>query len=426
MPEQPLAPLTLPALKAHIGDWNYYVTFIRFADAVQRVRAAEDIHTASSLRDLLQRGLRDRAPDIAEYLRHQGQRFFNAIVVGTYGGHPQWHELEVTRPDFLQVEIPDYLNGALGLLVLEGTETLFAIDGQHRIAGMAKAIAEDPEMGKEEIAAIFVRGVAQSERARDPEGFERTRRLFTTLNSRGKPVGKRDIIALDEDDIVAIVTRHLVEDNPLFKDKVDTKGSKSINRSNRVALTTIIALYDALDAYFGDLVQSLPGQKLRRPKDSVLTRFVRDSDRLYAALVRAFPPLQAMQESSPTDEVAGQYRSRQGGHLLFRPVGFIMAHRILRRFRVAGLSVTRAVRLLASAPMMLDDAPWAGLLWDPANRRMITASENQRVAERVLYHGLGGSLAAYKTSAAELRAEWAGLINRPVRSVRLPRFVARP
>lgn len=51
------------------------------------------------------------------------------------------------------------------------------------------------------------------------EGKTRTRRIFSTLNRYAKPVGKGDIIALDEDDIVAIITRDLLEEYPLFQNK---------------------------------------------------------------------------------------------------------------------------------------------------------------------------------------------------------------
>ena len=50
----------------------------------------------------------------------------------------------------------------------------------------------------DEVSVIFVAHEATS------QGLERTRRLFTTLNKTDRPVSKGDIIALDEDDVVAI------------------------------------------------------------------------------------------------------------------------------------------------------------------------------------------------------------------------------
>lgn len=46
--------------------------------------------------------------------------------------------------------------------------------------------------------------------------MQRSRRLFSTLNRYAKPVSMRDIIALDEDDVVAIASRDLIDTHPLF------------------------------------------------------------------------------------------------------------------------------------------------------------------------------------------------------------------
>lgn len=49
----------------------------------------------------------------------------------------------------------------------------------------------------------------------------RTRRLFTSLNKKAKPVDKSAVIALDEDDLAAYATRALVENSRVFdEDKV--------------------------------------------------------------------------------------------------------------------------------------------------------------------------------------------------------------
>src|SRR5688500_11450244 len=88
-------PLHLPALRAHMGDWIYYITFMPMREIAARISVAEDIHTAETLKELLQRQLTNRSGEIESYLRTQPQRFFNALVVGTYGGKPQWHEVSI-------------------------------------------------------------------------------------------------------------------------------------------------------------------------------------------------------------------------------------------------------------------------------------------------------------------------------------------
>ena len=204
--------LMLPALRSKMGDWWYYSSVMRMSDIAERVSIAKEIHQSRSLRDLLQRQLTDRAGEIADYLIRQDQRFFNSLVVGTYGGDPKWHEVSMSRgPSAPDCHFPTELQGILGLLVLDGNERLFALDGQHRVAGIRRALERNPALGREEVSVILVAGVTQDRRDEDPAGFERTRRLFTTLNRYAKPVSKMDTIALDEDDSVAIVTRNLVE-----------------------------------------------------------------------------------------------------------------------------------------------------------------------------------------------------------------------
>jgi DNA sulfur modification protein DndB len=423
MSENTLGQLVVPALKARMGDWSYYIGFLQFRDVADRISVAEEIHVADSLKELLQRGLRDRAPEIAAYLHSQAQRFFNALVVGTYGGHPQWYEVEIKSSSRFNAPLPDYVKGALGLLVLSGSETMFAIDGQHRVAGIRKAIDDDEGLSAEEVAVIFIKGVSASKREHDPEGFERTRRLFTTLNSRAKSVSKKDIIALDEDDLIAIVTRRLIEKHRLFAGKVYSKGVKSIPRTNSSDLTTVVALYDALDALFIDDITDLPLQKRKRPDDHKIDSCYSKSVSWYQHLTNVFPPLREVLNSSPEERVAGRYRGANGGHILFRPIGFVMVHRVGLWLLRSGKTVKEVTKLLSKVPTDLSKQPWTGLLWDKVNKRMLYGAENRRAAERLLFHSLGGDLRDQRTTPTELRTEISGLLNKEPNQVHLPKYI---
>lgn len=219
--------LILPALRAKMGNWVYYVTFLQMGEIAKRIELAEDIHPSSTLKEMIQRQITDRADPIAEYLLNQPQRFFNSLIVGVYGGSPNWCELAIgTNRLFDSESLPLYLEGALGILQLDGRETLFAIDGQHRVEGIKKALEEDKDLKTDEVSVIFV-----AHRTED-EGMERTRRLFTTLNRHAKPVQKSEIIALDEDDTIAIITRGLVEKYPLFSD--DHLFSTQVEQDNHL------------------------------------------------------------------------------------------------------------------------------------------------------------------------------------------------
>lgn len=83
--------------------------------------------------------------------------------------------------------------------------------------------------------------------SKDEIGMQRTRRMFSTLNRYAKPVSLRDIIALDKDDIVATVSRNLIDGTMLFNDEriLDAK-TKAIPEGNDTALTTIITYYECI------------------------------------------------------------------------------------------------------------------------------------------------------------------------------------
>ena len=224
--------------------------------------------------------------------------------------------------------------------------------------------------------------------------------------------------------MVAIITRTLVEQHPLFKDKVYGREARSISPKNRTALTTVIALYDGLDEILKPSVKTLNFKKRRRPEEDEIASLQRAVEELYALLTKQFKPLAEMFASEPSDEVAGKYRNNiTGGHLIFRPIGFTMIHRVLARLVKSGVTLSAAVKRVGHVPMMLDESPWTGLLWDAVNQRMITTPENQRMAERLAFHSVGGDLADYRTDPVKLRSELAGLLHRPLKNIILPVFV---
>jgi len=411
--------LKVPGLRARMGDWVYYITFLKMRDIAERVFLATEIHRSQVLRELIQRQVDEssHSTSITQYLLHQRQRFFNALVIGVYGGSPAWLELSVEQSKQLGLDkLPRYIEGALGILVFDGSEKLFAIDGQHRVVGIKNALAQKPDLGEEEQSVIFLA------HERSTKGMQRTRRLFTTLNRYAKPVSKMEIIALDEDDVLAIVTRRLLEHYPLFRNWTAITKGKNIPIGDRKKLTTIVALYDALDSYFATEPRAWKEFRKLRPSDTGIDSYYERAKELWDAMLDRFPPLQRLVDSKPDDEVAAEYRNENGGHLLFRPVGLVLVVAVIRAFMDEGHKLKRIVRALSEAPMTLAEVPWSGLLWDPANRRMTISGERQRVALRVLFCGLGGDLKRFKTTPGDLRAELAGLLVKDISDVRLPRF----
>ena len=399
--------LIIPALKTHMGDWVYYVTILKMEQVAEMINIAEEIHTSKVLKDMIQRQITARAKQISSYLLNQPQRFFNAIVVGVYGGSPDWYELAInSNPRFNLNTLPNEFEGVIGFLRFDGTQTLYAIDGQHRVKGIRQALEENGSLKSEEVSALFVA------HRNDTEGMERTRRLFTTLNRYAKPVSKSDIVALDEDDIVAIVTRRLVENHPLFQDKISLAKTKAIGVKDNRSFTTIITLYDVLDILFREGGRYWNEYKRQRPDDGEIGRFYDKSVHFWDAMAEHFNSIGAICSSRPAENVAGDHRHRQGGNLLFRPIGLLIVANVVRKAKESGLSEKEAIKRISGVSMEISNKPWAGLLWDKVNQRMINERPHQKVARNLLYLNIGGDLAVMNTSYEKLLQEYAGILNR--------------
>ena len=138
--------LLLPAIRGHIGNWIYYATFLRMEQIVD-VHITYGIYSSNVLKEMIQKEVSKRAISFTDYLLNQAQPFFNSLVIGVQGGSPDWYELEIdTNPYFDEDVLPQDLNGILGILRLDGTQILFAIDGQHRVQGIKQALKTNDEL----------------------------------------------------------------------------------------------------------------------------------------------------------------------------------------------------------------------------------------------------------------------------------------
>ncbi len=399
--------LILPSLRGNFGDWVYYTCLMSVKDIAERVNYAEEIHTDQALSKLIQRSLEGpRAKHIANYLTNTSERFFSAMVLATYGGEPQWMDVG----NFHSTSSPEIVNSldegsrdAMGFLALSGNERIFAVDGQHRLAGIREAIREQADFEGEQLPVILIGHDEKNKR-------QRTRRLFTTLNKTAKPVQKRDIIALDEDDAMAIISRRLVEEHAWFKDpRIAVISSSNVPSTNTECLTTITNLYNVLRLLLLHHTKQKSDRTLRflRPSDEVLEEYYQYALSFFTALAKHFPPVKDAFTSKVADPVA-KYRNDHGGHILFRPIGLLIVTDLVNAYMTAHeATVADAVKAVAAIPTDLSKAPYKGVIWD-ADRGLINAKQ-KALARDVLAHMLGLT----EGDASALKARYAAAINKP-------------
>lgn len=131
--------MKIPAIRAHIGNWVYYIATLRFKDVSEYVKRVDnELHKSDLLKQMLQRSITNNYKSIANYIETQEERFFNALVLAVYDGVPTWHEVRLEYDDG-----SEFYN--LGILELSGDEKIFPVDGQHRVEGIKKVITAAAE-----------------------------------------------------------------------------------------------------------------------------------------------------------------------------------------------------------------------------------------------------------------------------------------
>jgi DNA sulfur modification protein DndB len=361
----------LPSLRSRVGDWNYYVTTLSFEEVAALIKAPDEIHERRKLAEWIQReAIESHAEAIAQYIVGNPQRFLGSLIVGVYGGSPNWTPLnvKVTEDEGISEDQLERIEGRLGLLRLSGAENLFAIDGQHRVAGIKLALEDEDvaeQIGEDSVSAIFV--------AHDPKsdaGKQRTRRLFTTVNKKARTISKAAKIALDEDDGFAIVTRRLIDSHWLFEDArkyVLYSSGGSIPATDATSITSVVGLFEIIkDLYGGDSSDF----EQTRPDEDSLTEHFELCVMFFDELLKQIPEYKTVFVNSKGRP--GDYRQPNNNHLLFRPIGQRAFARAVQLLMSRGDTVAAAIKKLRDVEKFIQKEEWHYIVWNPIDETMIT------------------------------------------------------
>lgn len=397
--------MKIPVIRGIIGEWVYYSGVMTFKQISENVTASiNDLYQTSCLDELLQRALTSNYESIRDYILKDSERFFNAVILAIYDGDPQWLEVEFNE------EESEYTN--VGFLQFSGEEVIFPVDGQHRVAGITAAISENPALAAEQVPVIFIA------HSNDERGMKKTRKLFSTLNRRAKPVGQNENIALDEDDISSIITRDLVQEFPLCMGaNIINSLGKQIPNTNEEAFTSLITLYQCVEL----LVKHKLGEvgikgrryadyKLFRPKEEdivALRTYVFEVFETFATHSDAIKEYLALKGGAK----AHKFRNSTGGNLLFRPIA------ITEYFEAAYLLCHRggantyadAFDLLNSVELNISKQPWLGLVWD--GTKIINRASKTVIRALLLFMANADVLSEYEQE--KLIHDYASSVNSP-------------
>jgi DNA sulfur modification protein DndB len=337
----------VPAIKAKLGNTEYFESTMKVADLVHAVRPPKEMDAWANLgiEERMQRDpdLKRVKSQLVPYLVRNQDRFFGSIIVLVYKGKVEFETLS----DLAKNVPAAYKNVAqrIGFLTIDGS-TLIVLDGQHRLLALREVQqgnATGPfasELPDDEVCVIFI----------THESDVKTRRIFNTVNRYAKQTSRGDNIITSEDDGYAIVSRRLLRDGaPLaarlygksikVEDLVEWKNNTLTARSTR--LTTIGVVYEAVK-----LMLALKGvHKLDpqdRPDEDALDQYTEYADAMWAMLLEGIPPYaEAVKDPS---KIPGFRKDDAVTSLLFKPAGQIaLIDGILRAVELGKLGFNEAV-----------------------------------------------------------------------------------
>lgn len=398
------------AMQAKMGDWTYYITKMKFGE-LEQVKLAEQIHPEKDLDSLIQRELSGRVEAMTDFLLHEKQHFYGALVIAVYKGNPTFRPVKIQEDH----DIVDKVDHSFGLLQFDGSQTYYALDGQHRLQSIKDACDQNPDLKAEEVTVIVL------QHATDKAGMQRTRRLFTKLNRYAKKTDDRTNISIDEDDCVAILTRQLVREHKQLKGlvKID-KGSKQLRESDKAYLASLGSLYEAnlslLQAYDKDLKIDLDYQA-RRPDDELLVKMFKYLAETWNTLLDGIPILKKIVDGAAQP---GTVRGGDdGGSIWVRPNVQLIIAECIKLGLLDGMPLDEIVKRLAKLPEKLDQEPWVKIIWNDGTKHIIGGKAERSLLVDIVCHAAG--MAKPLKTLKDLKETYGGYYEK--KSKELPKFV---
>ena len=177
--------------------------------------------------------------------------------------------------------------------------------------------------------------------------------------------------------------------------KIAVIASANLPHGNSEAIITISALYDILKLIFNHANGPASEYSLRfnRPNDQKLNEYYKLAVDYLEAVGKAFKPVGDLMASTDPKLVVSKMRTANGGHVLFRVVGWdILTRSAILIAKENKISLKHAIGRLAKMQVQLSGAPYCGTIWDPAKKVLVL--RNKTLARKLIFHMLGLPLKA--------------------------------
>lgn len=237
---------TFPALRGKMGEMDYALVMMRLGELVKHVGYAEEIQEwdggiPSEFKKQRKLNMSRITNEMVPYLTATPDHFYAAITA------------ELERPgdpqNKLLFEPSDGGDGTMGVLTLDGSEQVMALDGQHRLKSIELAMKTHPDLSRESIAVILVPG----------KGYRKSQQLFTDLNRYAKQPSKTLNLLFEHREFFAVVAKEVAGGARTFRDRVNLE-TNSLGQKARHHITLGV-LYECvlalLDGHYSDSEKAL-------------------------------------------------------------------------------------------------------------------------------------------------------------------------
>jgi len=388
--------LLIPALSANYQHWQYYQIILNVEEAVKNFGTVENpdyrlkttdevevIYSQKGINNLLQRILDPkRLEPIRKFINEQPDAYINNLTVAIYGGDPQWIPIEVKRSSLkeeIDENVFEEIINAYGLIKLNGDESLFVLDGQHRLKALRIAYQKDNGIGTNQIALTLITHID------DEAGKKRTRRLFSIINRYAKPVSLGENILLDEDDLSAILVRRFIDEYPLFQGKelialnktADLKLPRDRNKfSSVIALWTINEMLIDPKKVYPKYTGAKSNLVRIRPEDTVIEEYKTLVFNFWDSFFQCFPNARTFADTIDINT------RNNGGPLSLRPIG----QQVFGEYYIKMKSLNRIneLNIINNIPDDISNEFWHNILFDPIGHRIV--GSKSFVRDYIYYH----------------------------------------
>lgn len=224
----------VPAIRGRMGGRVYFTITMK----VKTVPRFFEFQNYQAL-DPEQRAQRvvnkQRVPAIRDYLLHNPDSYVFSSITASY-------QLPAdVDPDTLFEPFDG--TSDIGILNLPMEADLLINDGQHRRAGIAAALEEDPAIGEDSISVVLF----------PFEDNDRAQQMFSDLNRTAQPTTKSLNILYDHRDRLSNITMSLTTTVDVFNGRVDKEHASLSKRSP--ALITLGSLHDGTKELLGEVTE---------------------------------------------------------------------------------------------------------------------------------------------------------------------------